>query len=1421
MSKTTSAQSTKPDAKIMTGFDRKVRLTHLITLLAISAVCLYAIFFLILHFYILSAFSFGIVIALAGVQLLNRFHYFNAARISLFLIANLFIFYLGSSLGHDSNIRALYFPLFIGIFILFDFKEVFKVFIVFNISLVLLIWGEATHYKIFLIPSILPDQQSVISIATFFGAVTASLLFIYYLITISSNSEKFLETERNNTKAIIDNTNDVIMLINTKYEILAMNNVLAQAFKRSGDKSRIGSNIVELINENKELPQHFKDWSTFIDRAFAGERVMVENKHILPNAEVRYLETSFNPVLQDGKASGAAIFIHDISATKLLEEKILRLNAQQTAIIEGANYSIISIGLDGLVSSFNRGSEKMLGYTAEEAIGKLGPHDIISKKQLVASARALSMELGRPVSSGFDIFVAKAEIGEEVNEWVVTTKTGNKLILSSSITALKNDDGTVFGYLIISTDITEKKHVEEQLNAAAEEDRKRVWINTGIAEMGQLLRVRENDHVKFYTTVLTFVSKYVGAGQSSLFKVMEDEKGINFLEQVAGYATEPGKSKRAYQFGESLVGQVALEQKSMELKGIPADYLKINSSLGEAKPSQILITPLLFQNDLIGVLEMASLKDFTETEKEFIEKANAVFAASIDLMNRRAKTDDLLKETLEMNERLKTQEEELRVGNEELMEKGDLLQASEEELRVQQEELMHTNAEMEEKTNLLEEQNAAMALRNEELESARAALKIKAEELEVISRYKSEFLANMSHELRTPLNSILILSKLLGENKENPLTPKQVEFTNVIQRSGADLLNLINDILDLSKIESRKIDLEIEAVPIADIQYTMESLFRELAKEKEIQLRINIEPGLASEFTGDKVRTEQILKNLLSNAFKFTPKLGTVDLNILHAGNGFSVKNPYLIKSAKNICFQVKDSGIGISEEKQQLIFEAFRQADGSTSRKYGGTGLGLSISKELALILGGELQLESEPAKGSSFTLILPMVFDPNSAASNDVASSFKIESEVSQDQDIISPDVPILAKDNDTYFENKKPETKPIRLKKLILIIEDDIQFGKILKKQAQEKGFDAKIATRGDEGLEKIRELLPDAILLDIGLPGMNGWEVMQKMKEEPQIKDIPVHIISGNGIEKKLIQESPAVEFLEKPIKTDQLNALFEKMSATKLEKQQLALIIEDSEIQTLVLKKAFANKGIECVFARTGEEAFERISDRIPDLIVTDLNLPDISGMDLIKKIKLDPDLTQINIIIYTGKELNRKENEELSRYSDAIIVKSAKSQDRLLDETTLFLKKVREEKASEFPTLKTRKSFTDQASLKGKKILLVDDDMRNIFALSKALEESELMVVVANDGKEALKKLSETEGIDLVLMDIMMPEMDGYEATAKIKMQDQYKNLPIIALTAKAMKGDREKSIEAGASDYISKPVDVNKLMSLIRVWLS
>jgi len=1399
------------------AINKKAKITHLFTLLAVGVAVLYAIIASLLHFYVLSLFCVGIVVAFGSCNLLNRYGYLDMARICLILSADAFVFYISGSLGEASSLRPLYFPLVCSIFMLFDLKDVNKIVALGAVSLGCLAIGEYTHYALFLIPFISQNTSQIISSSTFFASIATSIACIFYLVSVNTQSEKYLDRERLNNKSIIDNTDDIILLVNRKYEVEVMNIALERSFKRMfGDKFGIGSNVVDMINAIDGIPPQFKQWKSHYDRAFTGEKFSFEEKGQAPTGDFRYLETVFNPVLRGGEVTGVAIFIHDITARKNLEESIKRLNAGQKAIIDGGNYSIISVGLDGLVTSFNKGSEVILGYRADEIIGKFGPHDLIAKKQLMLVARQLTETLGTPVAPDFDIVKAIAESGIRENEWYVTTKSGQSIVLSSSITSLRNEAGDIFGYLIISTDNTEKKNAEAQLQKAAEEDRRRVWVNTGIADMGQLLRMRAESRSIFYGNVVQFVAGYIDARQANLYKVAEDEKGNHYLSHVAGYATDFQKTKKVLQFGESLVGQVAMELKTSLLKDVPTDYIKINSSLGEASPASIAIMPILFQDKLMGVIELASLKEFSPVEMEFMERANTVFGASIDLMDRQDHTQMLLRDSLELNEKLKTQEEELRVGNEELTEKGNLLQASEEELRVQQEELIHINESMEEKATLLEEQNEAILAKNAELESAREALKLKAEELEVTGRYKSEFLANMSHELRTPLNSILILSKLLAEGNEGNLNAKQVEFAHVIQKSGTDLLNLINDILDLSKIESRKIDLEIEDVPFSGVSYSMNSLFVELAKEKEVQFEVSIAHGLGETFKGDQVRTEQILKNLLSNAFKFTPKQGKVSLNIFKADPKEVYKNPHLSKSAHNICFEVKDSGIGISGEKQELIFEAFRQADGSTSRKYGGTGLGLSISKELALILGGELRLVSKSGEGSAFTLILPSVFDPDSARSNDVSGNF-------DPTPIVPPNPAVLAPSDTKMLESLAPsgsQGAAKRAKKLVLIIEDDVQFAKLLKNQAEEKGFDAVVTERGEQGLEKIQELLPDAVLLDIGLPGMDGWEVMRKMKENPKTSLIPVHIMSGND-NQHLGTELGAADFLLKPVSLQHLNAVFDKIQANEELIKQKILIVEDSQIQSIIVKKMLSNKGLDCIVADNGEKALEMIALHRPGIVITDLNLPDMNGADLVKQIKSNPDTSDINIIIYTGKDLGQKENEELSRYSDAIIIKSAKSQERLLDETTLFLKKVGKGKFPTHSVSTSAASFVGGASLKGKKILLVDDDMRNIFAISKVLENEELHVIVANDGKEALQKLESQPDVDMVLMDIMMPEMDGYEAMKAIRGQREHEKLPIIALTAKAMKGDRDKCMDAGASDYISKPIDINKLMSLVRVWLS
>lgn len=968
-------------------------------------------------------------------------------------------------------------------------------------------------------------------------------------------------------------------------------------------------------------------------------------------------------------------------------------------------------------------------------------------------------------------------------------------------------DKDILGLALVEMKDNLKKNFLEQKN--------REWLNKGISEINEILRGKQENRTELYEALVSFIARYLKACAGGLFIKREEKKKVT-LEFVAGYAFDKKTSlKKSFDLGEGFIGQAAVERMSVHVDNLPADYIRVSSGFGDAAPKTLAVLPLLFENETIGVLEIASLTEFTQLELEFLDAIAKIIASSLDLISRKEKTERLLQESQELNIRMQAQEEELKVSNEELIEKTNLLQVSEEELKVQQEELIQTNTQLEEKAQLLAQQNEAIRVKNEELEVAREAIRIKAEELEMTSRYKSEFLANMSHELRTPLNSILILANLLSENKERTLTEKQTEYARVINKSGSDLLTLINDILDLSKIESRKLELDIAEFEFTELSYDIESLFRELAASKKIKFGVNLSPDLPATFVSDKVRLEQIIKNLLSNAFKFTPADGSISLNIFKSPARKDFRNDALLNSEMNICFEVKDSGIGIPKEKQQIIFEAFQQADGSTNRKYGGTGLGLSISRELSNILGGEIHVESVPSKGSTFTLIL--AYGYLKVGDNEETSEPAVRADTVPIAPMPKAPVPATAIAQEAPAvagQNGAPKRS-----KLILIIEDDMDFANILLDEATEKGFRGIIADQGDTGLKMARKYKPDAIILDIQLPIMDGWEVMKKLKEDSELKNIPVHIMTGTDDE-KLGKELGAVEFLRKPVSSDQLHSVFQRISTDSTQALKKILIIEDNAIQNDSVKMLLENKELSCKQALTGNEAMILLGKERFDLVILDLSLPDISGFDLLKQIRSNPDWVNIPVIVYTGKSLSAKENKMLEEFSNAVVVKTSKSSDRLLDETTLFLKRLENGKFQKTETPAPDISIGDEM-LKGKKVLLVDDDMRNIFALSRFLEKYDFEILVANDGKEALEKLSDNKNTDIVLMDIMMPEMDGYEATRRIREQNEFRKLPIIALTAKAMKGDREKCIEAGASDYATKPIDTNKLISLMRVWLS
>ncbi|WP_394746883.1 response regulator [Spongiimicrobium salis] len=776
-------------------------------------------------------------------------------------------------------------------------------------------------------------------------------------------------------------------------------------------------------------------------------------------------------------------------------------------------------------------------------------------------------------------------------------------------------------------------------------------------------------------------------------------------------------------------------------------------------------------------------------------------------------------EVQRQKEVVEAQEEELRVSNEELTRQANQLQASEEELRQQQEELEKTNVLLEEKAQQLEEQHLNMVEKNTALEQAQAALLIKTEELEKSGKYKSEFLANMSHELRTPLNSVIILSKLLQGNKSSNLTEKQVEFAQIINKSGEDLLSLINEVLDLAKVESGKIELEMETHELRAYAEESKKRFVAIAEDKKVNFELHFDENLPSTFIMDDQRLNQVVKNLLSNAFKFTEQQGTVRLTFKNTKTLPKFVDPRLLKYESVLQISVSDTGIGIAADKLSSIFEAFVQEDGTTQRKYGGTGLGLSISKELVRLLGGEIAVESELGTGSTFTVFLP--FD---------GSEF-VQQQTEKETGHTAVEPPIEA--SETKEMTIASETnKPIRNKHLeaviaddrdqlsegdtvILVVEDDLQFAKILLDQARENGFKVLVANQGDTALEHAEHYLPKAIILDMQLPVMDGWTVLKRLKAHEDLAHIPVHIMSGMD-KTKLGLQMGAVEYLVKPISIDTLENTFSTISkAMEDTDMKKVLIIEDDESNNQALQEMVKSKDLQAVAAKNAKDARKLFKNEHPDLVVLDLGLPDIDGIELLGELKTQK--KEVPVIVFTGRELTKAELKKIQRHKDtSVVLKTNKSYERLSEETELFLNMLNSTQ-TEYPVLPP-KEFTSEDIIKGKRILIVDDDMRNIYALETILEAEEVQVTVATNGAEAVEEVENGE-FDAVLMDIMMPVMDGYEATKKIR-ELGYEKLPIIALTAKAMKGDREKCLEAGVNDYMSKPLDVEKLISLLKVWL-
>jgi HAMP domain-containing protein/CheY-like chemotaxis protein len=957
------------------------------------------------------------------------------------------------------------------------------------------------------------------------------------------------------------------------------------------------------------------------------------------------------------------------------------------------------------------------------------------------------------------------------------------------------------------------------------------WLNSNLARFSGLMQ-GQRDLQEVSRLIMSELTPLVGAGYGAFFLMddREPEEPAYQLLASYGYKTRKKVSNR-YKVGESLVGQAALEKQSILITEPPEDYIKVASGLGEAVPRNIVVMPVLFEEQVMAVIELAAFAPFTEVQRSFLDALGETIGIVINTIQATMRTEELLRQsqalTLELQERseeLQSQQEELKRANLELEQQAQTLKASEELLQTQQEELQQTNEELEEKAQLLEEQNRRIEVKNEEIELARIALQDRAEQLAISSKYKSEFLANMSHELRTPLNSLLILAKLLAENSEGNLTEKQVEFATTIHQAGTDLLELINDILDLSKVEAGKMDVAVDEVTLADIRDYVERTFRPLTEEKGLELAVEIlGASVPPTILTDEQRLQQVLKNLLSNAVKFTDA-GGVTLRIETAPETMQFASPVLSHADTVLSFSVVDTGIGIPEDKLRLIFESFQQADGTTSRRYGGTGLGLSISREIARLLGGEIRVQSEPGRGSTFTLYLPTTYVPLESGAAEVRElGQRLDALVGEGQALLAESSPLLEPELDPalLLPGEVPDDREDVQAgdRVVLIVEDDTTFAATVLEVARSRGFKGIVAVRGDAGLALAHEFRPDAIVLDMELPVMDGWTVLDHLKHHPATRHIPVHIVSAADSGTGALRAG-AVQFLQKPLDKDGLDEMLDRISSFIDRGVRSLLVVEDDEDQrNAIVELVGSGDDVEVAAVASSDEALEQLAERQFDCMVLDLKLPETSGFKLLEQLKKDERNSRLPVIVYTGKELTRREETRLKKYAETIIVKDARSPERLLDETSLFLHRVE----ARLPQAKRRmldQLHSAEEVFRGKKVLIVDDDVRNVFALTSVLEANGMEVIFAENGRDGIETLRDNPDVDLVLMDIMMPEMDGYETMEAVRRIPEFKQLPIISLTAKAMKGDREKSIASGASDYITKPVDTDQLLSLMRVWL-
>jgi CheY-like chemotaxis protein/HAMP domain-containing protein len=1026
----------------------------------------------------------------------------------------------------------------------------------------------------------------------------------------------------------------------------------------------------------------------------------------------------------------------------------------------------------------SKGEVAALGETINNMIGTLA----IFAEQVTTVAREVGVE-GR--------LGGQANVPGAAGTWKDLTGNVNLLAenLTSQVRAIAEVSTAVTkGDLTRSIQVDARGEVAElkdyintmidNLRLTTERNREQDWLKTNLARFTSMLQ-GQRDLATVGTKLLSELVPLVNAHQGLIYQMVFEGDGSAHLKLLAKYADD---HRNGYPFrlalGEGVIGQCAIEKRRIHLSNVPRDTVRIGAVLLDAVPRSLLVFPIIFEEQIKAVIALASLHDFDPAHLTFLEQLTTSIGIVLNSIEATNETEGLLTQSQQLAAELQTQQRELQQSNEQL------------ELKAQQ----------------LAERNREVEAKNQEIEQARRALEEKATELALTSKYKSEFLANMSHELRTPLNSILILGQQLSENPERNLTDRQVEFARTIYGAGTDLMNLISDILDLSKIESGTVSVDAEEIYFTNLVETVSRPFRHEAERRHLSFNVELDGHLNRSIVTDSKRLQQVLKNLLSNAFKFT-ETGGVRLRISPASHGWTADHPMLSK-APSVAFEVTDTGIGISAEKQRIIFEAFQQADASTSRKYGGTGLGLAISRELANLLGGEIQLRSAPGKGSTFTLYLPLKY--------------------------AGPPVPVVAQNGNAsaltepvlYHRMQERPLEPVADDRedlrpgdmVLLIVEDDPHYGRILADLAHDHGFKVLVAATGADALTLANDYHPTAISLDVFLPDMLGWTVLSQLKQNGATRHIPVQIVTLEEDRQHGLSRG-AFSFITKPASAEGLWTAIARIKDFSRPRRKRLLVVEDNAAERFSITQLLSHDDIDIVTADTGADALAILARQETDCMVLDLRLPDMSGFDILEQMRGDERLAEVPVIVFTGRELTAEEEGQLHTIARSIVVKGVESPERLLDETALFLHRL----VRDLPTDKQRmleKLHNSDEDLIGRSVLLVDDDARNIFALSSVLERRGMHVLTATTGKEAIAILQSAPDVAIVLMDIMMPEMDGYQTMQEIRKNSRLRRLPIIALTAKAMKGDREKCVAAGASDYLAKPVNTEQLLAALRMWL-